>query len=92
MPDVHQLPVQHGGKVGSVDDQVSHPEIAVHQNRRRLLGPMGGQPAKTPLESGCGVAHGVEPLAPLDELVLVRQPRRVRVGAVDCGQRLGALP
>ena len=89
---MYQLPVQDCGKLGPVDDEVSHPVVAVHQNRGRRLGPAGGQPAKRPFEGGGAVAHGVEPLAPLHELILVGQAGNVRVGAVDGGQRLRALP
>ena len=28
---VHQFPVQHRGQAGAVDDEVAHPEVAVHQ-------------------------------------------------------------
>ena len=77
---------------GPVDDQVAHPEIAVHQPRRRRRWPVGGQPPKRPLECRCGVAHLVEAGAPLRELVGRRPGRSVRIGAVDRGQRLRALP
>jgi hypothetical protein len=92
--DVHQLPVQNGGKVGSVDDQVSHPEVAVHQDRGRRGRPAGGQPAKHPFEGGGGVAHDIESLAPLDELVLAGEAGILHpayVGPVDGGERLRAL-
>ena len=46
--------------------------------------PVGGQPAKHPLEGGGGVVHGVEPLAPLDELVLA-----VEAGILDPACRPG---
>ncbi len=65
LADVHEFPVQHGGQTGFVDDQVAHPEIAVHQPWRRRRGPVRVQPAKRPLECGRGVAHLVEPVAPL---------------------------
>src|SRR5262245_53217645 len=31
LAEMHQFPIQHGRQSGLVDDQVSHPEIAVHQ-------------------------------------------------------------
>lgn len=92
LADVHKFPIQHGGKVGSVDDEVAHPEVAVHQHRRRRVGPVCGQPAKPPFEGGGGVAHVVEAPAPFVELVLVCQARAVWVGAVNGGRRLRALP
>ena len=54
--------------------------------------PVGGQPSKRPLERRRGVAHLVEPVAPLGQLLRLRQADPVRVGAVDGGQRLRALP
>ena len=57
------------GQAGLVDDQVAHPEIAVHQPRRRRRRPVRGQPAERPLECRRGVAHLVESVAPLGQLV-----------------------
>ena len=92
LADVDEFPVQHGGQTGLVDDQVAHPEIAVHEPRRGRRWPVGGQPPKRPLERRRGVAHLVEPVAPLGQLLGLCQADPVRVGAVDGGQRLGALP
>ena len=89
---VHQFPVQDGGQPGAVDDQVAHPEVAVHQNPRRRRRPVGGQPAKRPLEGRRGIAHLVEAVAPLAELIGLCQADALGVGAVDGGKRLGALP
>ena len=91
LADVDQLPVQHGRQPGFVDDQVAHPEVAVHQHLRRRRRPVCGEPAERPLECRCGVAHLVESVAPLGELVGRGQADPVRVGAVDRGQRLRAL-
>lgn len=52
---------------------------------------MGGQPSKGPLECRCGVAHVVQALVPLAELVLLGESGRIGTGAVDRGQRRGAL-
>src|SRR6476659_1887581 len=58
--------------------------------RRRW--PVGGQPAERPLEGGGGVAHLVEAIAPLGQLFGLGEADPVRVGPVDGGERLGALP
>ena len=89
---VHQFPVQDGGQPGGVDDQVAHPEITVHQNPRRRRWPVSGQPAKRPLEGRRGIAHLVEAVTPLAELIGLCQADALGVGAVDGGKRLGALP
>ena len=34
LAEMHQFPVEHGRQTGFVHDQVSHPEIPVHQSRR----------------------------------------------------------
>ena len=44
LADVHQLPVQHGRQSGSVDDEVAHPEVAVHQHAAATAR-AGGRPA-----------------------------------------------
>ena len=91
LADVHEFPIQHGSQTGFVDDQVSHPEIPVHQACLRRRGPVRVQPAKRPLECGRGVAHVVEPLSPFGELVDVGQAHPIGVGAMDGCQRLRAL-
>ena len=48
LADVHQFPVQHRGQPGFVDDQVAHPEIAVHQSRRRRRRPVSRPASETP--------------------------------------------
>ena len=91
LADVHQFPVEHGGQIGAVDDQVAHPEVAVHQAGWRRRGSMCGQPAERPLESGGGVGHIVELLSPLAELVLLDEAGSARLRPVDRGQRLRTL-
>ena len=74
-----------------VDDEIAHPEIAVHQRgscRRRTV---GVEPPERPLERRRGVAHRVEFGAPRRQLVLARQIRPSRIGAVNggkCGRAL----
>ena len=91
LADVDQLPVQHGGEAGSVDDQVAHPEVAVHQPRWCRRRPVGREPPKRPLECRCGIAHFVESVAPLGQLLGLLEADPVGVGAVDGGQRLRTL-
>src|SRR5262249_31004562 len=55
-------------------------------------GPWAGQPAEGPVEGGGGVANLVEAIAPLGKLFGLGEADPVRVGPVDGGERLGALP
>ena len=91
LADVHQLPVQHGREPGFVDDQVAHPEVAVHQPR----GDGGGRFAASQRNAHSNVAV-VSPISSSRSRHSVSwsasvRPDAVRIGAVDGGQRLRAL-
>jgi hypothetical protein len=92
------FPVEHRGEAGrfgvlrtDVDDQVAHPEVAVHEHEIGGRGTVEVQPAKRPLECRSGVTHVVEPVAPGAGLVLLGDVGGADVGTVDRGKRSRAL-